>query len=144
MNRIEIILADKKVIVSDGAMGTMLDKAGIQPGVIPETWNVDNPDAVMDVSLQYILAGSDMVLTNSFGVHPVKLAKANLAGRTEEFTRLAVELARKAAKDAGADAALASRTDAPHPETSAPSHHSESGVSLPNEPNLGAAKEGGC
>jgi len=82
-------------------MGTMLQLAGMPPGVCPEEWSRSHPDEVKNVSLQYFLAGSDMVLTNTFGIHPVKLDKFGLAGEVGELTRLAVELARRAAQEAG-------------------------------------------
>jgi len=101
MNRLKTALKSKKVIISDGAMGTMLQRAGLPLGIAPEEWNRTQPDKVMNVSLQYFLSGSDLVLTNTFGGHPVKLAKFGLAGETEKLCRLGAELARRAASEAG-------------------------------------------
>jgi 5-methyltetrahydrofolate--homocysteine methyltransferase len=101
MNRLKTALKSKKIIVSDGAMGTMLQRAGLPSGIAPEEWNRTQPDKVKNVSLQYFLAGSDMVLTNTFGGHPVKLGKFGLADEAEKLCRLGVELARKAADEAG-------------------------------------------
>jgi len=101
MNRLKTALKSKKIIVSDGAMGTMLQSAGLPSGIAPEEWNRTQPDKVMNVSLQYFLAGSDMVLTNTFGGHPIKLGKFGLANEAEKLCRLGAELARKAALSAG-------------------------------------------
>lgn len=56
----------------DGAFGTEIQKRGLQPGEIPETWNITHPDAVRDVHRAYFEAGADIVLANTFGANPAK------------------------------------------------------------------------
>ena len=61
------LLAERNVLLVDGAMGTELFSRGLGAGDPPETWNVDHPDRVRHVHADYITAGSDIILTNSFG-----------------------------------------------------------------------------
>lgn len=87
------------VIVADGAMGTMLQVAGLPGGVAPEGWLLDNPDAVRGVHRAYIEAGSELVLTCTFGGSRTRLAQYDLGHRVSEINRRAVEIARQAAGD---------------------------------------------
>lgn len=90
-------LAAPGVIVADGATGTMLMVAGLPSGVPPERWNLEAPDKVIALHRAYLGAGSELVLTNTFGGSPIKLALADLDDRTHEINRTAAELARQAA-----------------------------------------------
>jgi len=56
-----------KILVSDGAWGTFLQKKGMKPGECPEEWNITHPAEVFDIAKSYIDAGADMIETNSFG-----------------------------------------------------------------------------
>jgi 5-methyltetrahydrofolate--homocysteine methyltransferase len=85
------------VVVADGATGTMLMAAGLPTGVPPEQWNLEEPDRVMALYCAYLDVGSELVLTNTFGGSPIKLARSGLDGRTHDVNRLAAELARQAA-----------------------------------------------
>ncbi len=78
-------LAEKKLLVSDGAWGTMLQANGLEPGDCPEEWNVSHPDVVRSIAKEYALAGADMVLTNTFGGSRVKLEKFGFGDRVREF-----------------------------------------------------------
>jgi len=79
------LLADKNVLVSDGAWGTMLQARGLTPEQCPEEWNVSHAEDVKSVAAEYARAGSDMVLTNTFGGSATKLAKMGYKDRTREF-----------------------------------------------------------
>jgi len=79
------LLADKKVLVSDGAWGTMLQGKGLAPQHCPEEWNVSHAEEVQSVAAQYARAGSDMILTNTFGGSATKLAKMGYGNRVREF-----------------------------------------------------------
>jgi len=91
--RILDALALHGVLVSDGAMGTELMRAGLSPGECPESWNASRPDDVRAISKSYFDAGSDMVLTNTFGASRWKLEKFGLADRQAELVGAGVKLA---------------------------------------------------
>ena len=103
MTSLETLLESGTVILADGAMGTMLMQAGLEYGGSPEAWNLEHPDRIRAIHREYIGAGSQIILTNSFGGSPFRLRRHGLHERTTEINRIAAELAR-----AEADAA-------PHP-----------------------------
>jgi len=90
-------LKSGRVIVADGAMGTMLQAAGLPTGMSPESWLLENPDPVRDVHRAYVEAGADMILTCTFGGTRMRLKRAGLSERVAEVNRRAVEIAREAA-----------------------------------------------
>ena len=90
-------LAARPVRIGDGAMGTMLQDAGLLPGACPELWDIERPDAVAAVIRAYVDAGAEMVETNSFGGSPQKLGAYDLAPRCAEVNRRAAEIACQAA-----------------------------------------------
>jgi 5-methyltetrahydrofolate--homocysteine methyltransferase len=85
-----------KILVSDGAWGTFLQAKGLKPGDCPELWNVDKADEVVDIARQYVLAGSDMVETNSFGANRFKLEYFELEDNVYNLNKAAAEATRKA------------------------------------------------
>ncbi|MBT3269251.1 hypothetical protein HN371_19050 [Candidatus Poribacteria bacterium] len=82
------------ILVADGAMGTMLESAGLKPGMCPELWNVENADAVTGVHRGYADAGADVVLSNTFGASRPKLERYDLGERVAEINAAAVALVR--------------------------------------------------
>ena len=56
-----------RVLLGDGAMGTQLQYAGLEPGGCGEIWNVEFPERVMEIQRGYVEAGSDCLITNTFG-----------------------------------------------------------------------------
>jgi len=89
-------LATGEIILGDGAMGTMLQAAGLEKRHAPEEWNLTHPEKVLAVHRGYIDAGSEMILTNSFGANRIRLAKYGLEEKVYELNRRAAELAREA------------------------------------------------
>jgi len=94
-------LVSERVVLLDGGMGTELIKRGFPMGACPESWNLDSPDQIQDVHRSYFQAGSDAVLTNSFGGSRIKLAAYDLDSRCREVNRRAAELAVEVRPDAG-------------------------------------------
>jgi 5-methyltetrahydrofolate--homocysteine methyltransferase len=89
-------LAAGEIILGDGAMGTILQAAGLEGRHAPEEWNLTHPEKVLAVHRGYITAGSEMILTNSFGANRFRLAKYGLEEKVYEFNHRAAELAREA------------------------------------------------
>ena len=84
-------------VITDGAWGTELQARGLPVGACPETWNLERPADVEAVARAYVDAGSQVVLTNTFGGSSVALRRHGLADRAAEINRLGVELSRKGA-----------------------------------------------
>jgi 5-methyltetrahydrofolate--homocysteine methyltransferase len=91
-------LTTRKVLIADGATGTELQKAGLPSGMPPEKWNLINPDAIDALHRSYLDAGSDIILTNTFGGSPIKLAMNSLDSDATRINQRAAEIARKAAE----------------------------------------------
>jgi len=83
----------KRVVLLDGGMGTELIARGFPQGACPETWNAERPDVVQKIHESYYEAGSDVVLTNSFGGSKIKLEDYGLGDKCYELNRAAAELA---------------------------------------------------
>jgi 5-methyltetrahydrofolate--homocysteine methyltransferase len=86
-------LIKKRVVLLDGGFGTELIKRGFPQGACPESWNVENPEMVREIHKSYFDAGSDAVLTNSFGGSPIKLASYGLESRCRELNKAAALIA---------------------------------------------------
>lgn len=99
MHSIIEILKSKKILISDGAWGTLLQERGLQPGECPELWNITHRNDVLNIAKGYINAGADVILTNSFGGNPIKLKHYGLAERAFEINKAAGEISREAAGD---------------------------------------------
>lgn len=101
MNKLLELLQRQSVLLLDGAMGTELFNRGLISGGCPEEWNVSHPDRVQDVHRAYVEAGSDIILTNSFGGTHYRLKLHNLQDRVVELNRAAAQNARAVADAAG-------------------------------------------
>lgn len=88
----------KELLFFDGGMGTLLQAAGLAPGELPETWNIRHPETVIGIHKAYIEAGSDIVLTNTFGANALKFHDDNCS--LKEIVTAAVGHVKQAAEQA--------------------------------------------
>ena len=109
---------------------TMYQTRGLPAGTPPELWNVENPDAVREVHRSYIEAGSQIVLTNSFGGSRTTLDRQGLADRVSELNKAAAENARAEADAAGASAPIEGAGDRP-PGPACPLHRGPHRLPIP-------------
>ena len=94
MNLFEIL--SQKTLLADGAMGTMLHARGVSFDKCFDELNLTNPAAVADIHREYIEAGAQLIITNTFGANRFKLGKHGLQDQLTEINRAGVELARRA------------------------------------------------
>ena len=94
MNLLEII--SQKTLLADGAMGTVLHARGVSFDKCFDELNLNNPAAVADIHREYIEAGAQLIITNTFGANRFKLGKHGLHSQLKEINRAGVELARRA------------------------------------------------
>lgn len=100
-NKLLTWLAEGRVLLGDGAMGTMLQNAGLTDGGAPELWNVTQPAVVRSVYEAYVKAGANLIETNTFGGTSARLKLHNLQDRVIELNRAGVQLAKEVAEPAG-------------------------------------------
>jgi 5-methyltetrahydrofolate--homocysteine methyltransferase len=86
-------------LLGDGAMGTQLMLAGLEQGACGEAWNLKHPDRVLAIQRAYVDAGSDCLLTNTFGASGIMLARHGHSSEVRAVNRAAVEVAREAFGD---------------------------------------------
>ena len=94
------LLARRPVAVADGAMGTSLFALGLETGASPELWNLERPECVRSVHQSFIDAGSDLILTNSFGGNRFRLGLHGAQAQAGALNRAAARLARAVADGA--------------------------------------------
>jgi 5-methyltetrahydrofolate--homocysteine methyltransferase len=99
MNKFEELLNNSKITILDGAMGTMLMARGLKAGEAPESMNLNHPEIVKDVHRAYILAGSQIILTNSFGGNRFRLKFHGLETNVREINLSAARIAREVADE---------------------------------------------
>ena len=86
-------------VVTDGAWGTQIQNLGLEPGGCPDGWNLQNPEAIERVARSYVDAGSQIILTNTFGASRVMLERHELSLKAAAINRAGAEISRKAAAD---------------------------------------------
>lgn len=91
----------KELLFFDGGMGTLLQERGLKPGELPETWNITHKQEMTAIHRQYFEAGSDIVLSNTFGANALKFHSDEYALKDVIFA--GIECAKKAAKEAAGD-----------------------------------------
>jgi 5-methyltetrahydrofolate--homocysteine methyltransferase len=98
---LESLLAEGRPLLADGATGTNLFAMGLTSGDAPELWNAEHPDRIESLHRAFVEAGSDIILTNSFGANRRRLMLHKLEARARELNRLAAQNARRVADAAG-------------------------------------------
>jgi len=93
-NRLKKLLDERGLLLADGATGTNLFAVGLQTGDAPELWNIDHPERIAHLHRSFVEAGSDIILTNSFGGTHFRLALHKADDRVFELNHKAAELAR--------------------------------------------------
>lgn len=89
----------ERVLVGDGAMGTQLMAAGLEQGGCGEAWNLAEPDKVVEIQRRYVEAGSDCLITNTFGGSRIMLNRHGQNDNVVEINKAAVRIAREAFGD---------------------------------------------
>jgi 5-methyltetrahydrofolate--homocysteine methyltransferase len=100
-DRLRKLLAKRPWLLADGATGTNFFARGLEHGEAPEVWNLERPEEVIAHYQSFIDAGSDIILTNSFGGTRNRLKLHKMDDRCVEINKAAAELAREAAKRSG-------------------------------------------
>jgi methionine synthase I (cobalamin-dependent)/5,10-methylenetetrahydrofolate reductase len=106
-NKFLLALLEKKPILSDGAMGTVLHQKGNQIDDCFDYLNLTNPEQVLEVHIDYIHAGSMMIQTNTYGANRYKLAQHGLEEKLIEINKAGVNLAHEAARLSAKDVIIA-------------------------------------
>ena len=107
MSKLEKLLAEKGALLADGATGTTLFDMGLVSGDAPELWNVDQPDRIRALHRGFVEAGSDIILTNTFGANRHRLKLHGAEGRVKELNAAAVRLAREVIEEGDRDVLVA-------------------------------------
>lgn len=95
------------MFIFDGAMGTMLQAAGLKESQCPELFNIEHPEIIINIHKEYLKAGADIITTNTFGASSLKLEDYNLQDKVKEINTTAVVNARKAIEEVKPSAKIA-------------------------------------
>ena len=96
-NPLSRLLAEKGVLLADGAIGTNLFDMGLTSGDAPEMWNIEKPENIRTLHQGFVDAGADIILTNSFGGTRHRLKLHNAHDRVHELNRVSAQIARQVA-----------------------------------------------
>src|ERR1043165_6513744 len=99
MESFKELLATDRILVVDGAMGTMLYAKGVYISRCYDELNLSSPDLVREIHTEYIRAGADIIETNTFGATAHKLQQYGIEGNLHEINHIAAKVAREAAGD---------------------------------------------
>ena len=87
----------KELLFFDGGTGTLLQENGLQPGELPETWSIERPETMVEIHKKYYEAGSDIVLSNTFGANALKFHDSKY--KLQEIVNASIYNLRQAAKE---------------------------------------------
>jgi methionine synthase I (cobalamin-dependent) len=90
-------LRPHRPLITDGAWGTQLQARGLPVGACPDEWNLTQPGKVAEVAAAYVAAGSQIILTNTFGANRIRLAEFGLADRVAEINHAGAQISKRAA-----------------------------------------------
>ena len=107
MPALDELLERRGVLLADGATGTNLFDMGLMSGDAPELWNVDEPDRIRTLHRDFVEAGADIILTNTFGGNAPRLKLHNAQDRVRELNRAAAELAREVVEGSSREVVVA-------------------------------------
>ena len=92
-------IRDGEILLSDGAMGSLLMERGLKQGECPELLNIAKQEILEEIAQLYFDAGADIIQSNTFGASPMKLSEYGLDEKTEEINRAAVSIVKKIVGD---------------------------------------------
>lgn len=95
----------KDLLIFDGAMGSMLQQHGLKVGEIPEVYNIEHPDIIVDIHKQYLKAGANFITTNTFGCNPIKMKESGYCYC--DLLKAAIQNAKQARDEVNPDAYIA-------------------------------------
>jgi 5-methyltetrahydrofolate--homocysteine methyltransferase len=88
-------LAEERVVLFDGGMGSSLISLGLPEGECPESWNLTHSEVIKDIHRKYLEAGADVIQTNTFGASRLRLTSFGYENKVEDVNARAVEIAKK-------------------------------------------------
>ncbi|MCS7048125.1 MAG: homocysteine S-methyltransferase family protein [Verrucomicrobiae bacterium] len=97
MNTLIAQMIQRTPVITDGAWGTQLQARGLEVGQCPDVWNLTHPERVEEVARAYVEAGSQIILTNTFGANRIRLAETGFANRVREINEEGVRISKRAA-----------------------------------------------
>lgn len=106
----------EQILIMDGSMGALLQKRGLPSGYAPDLWNTEKPEAIASIHREYIQAGADIIITNTFGATRFRLSEFGAEDKVKEINHAAAKIAKKEAKDrvlVAGDMAATGKTIAP-------------------------------
>ena len=106
-DRLARLLETRPWLLADGATGTNYFAMGLETGDAPELWNVDHPERVLELHRRFLEAGSDIILTNTFGGSRYRLKLHEAQDRVAELNSAAARLARQGGEESGREVVVA-------------------------------------
>jgi 5-methyltetrahydrofolate--homocysteine methyltransferase len=97
MNKTIQELLKNRPVILDGAWGTQMQSKGLPDGACPDEWNLSSPEKVEEVAREYVEAGSQIIITNTFSATRICLEQSNLAEKVREINTAGVQISKRAA-----------------------------------------------
>ena len=89
-------LIESKIVILDGATGSNLQKKGMHTGICPELWMIDNAEKLVDLQLEFLEAGTDILFAPTFTSNRIKLREYDLEDRVDFFNKELVDISKRA------------------------------------------------